>query len=163
MIKLRFQEVSDAERFFEILNNPNFIFFDVQPKTIEDEITWLKDNPQRRKDNIAWNYAILFNDKLVGAIGVQINYHRKYIGEIGYFLDEKYWNKGIITHAVKLMENICRDELNITRIEISIPVGHYASENVAIKNKYVKEGTQRNLIKGKDGKMKDCYLYAKIF
>ena len=162
MITLRLQEVSDAERFFNILNNPNFINFDVQPATLEDEIAWLELNPQRQKDNTQWNYTILNNDEIIGAIGVQINYHRPYIGEIGYFIDEEYWNKGITSQAVKLMEDICKNQLNLTRIEISMPVGHDASEKVAIKNNYVKEGTQRQLVKGKDGKMKDCHLYAKI-
>ena len=163
MIQLRPQKISDAERFFNILNNPNFIYFDVNPATVEDEIEWLKQNPRRRENNTEWNYTILYNDEIVGAIGVKINFHRRYIGEIGYFLDEKYWNKGIITNVVKLMENICINELNITRLEISMPVGHFASEKVATKNNYVKEGTQRHLVKGKDGKMKDCYLYAKVF
>jgi ribosomal-protein-alanine N-acetyltransferase len=162
MIKLRLQEVSDAERFFNILNNPNFVNFDVQPTSIKDEIAWLELNPERQKNNTQWNYTILFGNEIIGAIGVQINYHRQYIGEIGYFIDEKYWNKGIATQAVKLIENICINQLNLTRIEISIPVGHAASEKVGIKNNYTKEGTQRQLIKGKDGKMHDCYLYAKI-
>jgi ribosomal-protein-alanine N-acetyltransferase len=163
MVKLRLQKVSDAERFFNILNNPNFIYFDVRPKTIEDEIAWLEQNAQRQKDNTQWNYTILYNEEIVGAIGVQINYHRQYIGEIGYFLDEKYWNMGIGTKAVELMEDICRNKLNLTRIEISMMIDHIASEIVAIKNNYVKEGIQHGLIKGKDGKMKDCYLYAKTF
>lgn len=162
MIRLRLQEISDAERFFEILNNPSFVYFDVQPETIEDEIAWLEQNPQRQKDNIQWNYAILEDNEIVGAIGVQINYHRRYIGEIGYFIDEKYWNKGIASKAVKLMEDICINQLNLTRIEISMPVVHHASERVAVKNNYIKEGTQRQLVKLKDGKMHDCHLYAKV-
>lgn len=103
MVTIRLQEVSDAEKFFNILNNPNFIYFDVNPATVEDEIEWLKQNPQRRKNNTEWNYAILYNNELVGGIGVKINFHRRYIGEIGYFIDEKFWNKGIATEAVKLL------------------------------------------------------------
>lgn len=61
------------------------------------------------------------------------------------------------------MEDICKNKLNLIRVEISMMVGHKASEKVAIKNNYVKEGVQRSLVKGKDGKMKDCYLYAKVF
>jgi len=37
-----------------------------------------------------------------------------------------------------------------------------ASEKVAIKNGYHKEGLMKKAIKGKDGKMKDGYLYAKV-
>ncbi len=163
MVELRLQKVSDAERFFEILNNPNFIYFDVQPATIEDEVAWLEQNAQRMKDNTQWNYTILYDEAIVGAIGVQINYHRNYIGEIGYFIDEKYWNLGIATQAVKLIEEICRNELKLTRIEIAMLLENSASERVAFKNNYLKEGIQRKLIKGKDGQMKDCYLYAKVF
>jgi hypothetical protein len=36
-IELKYQRISDAKRFFEILNNPNFTYFDVCPKDIEAE------------------------------------------------------------------------------------------------------------------------------
>lgn len=38
-----------------------------------------------------------------------------------------------------------------------------ASEKVAIKNNYIKEGLLHKVIKAKDDKMKDCYLYVKVF
>jgi RimJ/RimL family protein N-acetyltransferase len=37
-----------------------------------------------------------------------------------------------------------------------------ASKKVVIKNGYLKEGRTRKALRGKDGKMKDCYLYAKV-
>jgi len=37
-----------------------------------------------------------------------------------------------------------------------------ASEKVAIKNNYKKEGLMKKIIKTKDGKMEDAYLYAKV-
>lgn len=162
MIELRLQKTSDAKRFYEILSNSNFKYFEVQPKSIEDERNWLKENPERRKKNTEWNYTILHNKKVVGAIGVKINYHRNYIGEIGYFLDEKYWRKGIVSEAVKLIEGICFNELRLSRIEIVVQPENKASEKVAIKNKYLKEGLLKKALKGKDGKMKDCFLYAKV-
>ena len=36
-VELRTQRVSDAKRFFEILNNPNFEFLSVCPESIEKE------------------------------------------------------------------------------------------------------------------------------
>jgi hypothetical protein len=39
---LRNQRVSDAKRFFEILSNPNFIYFPAKPRSIEDEKNFLK-------------------------------------------------------------------------------------------------------------------------
>jgi ribosomal-protein-alanine N-acetyltransferase len=161
MITIRLQKVTDAKRFYEILTNPNFIYFDANPKSIEDEKEFLKGNKKRRQDNTDWNYAIIYNNELVGGIGVKINFHRKHIGEIGYFLDEKYWGQGITCQAVKLLEKICFQELGLTRIEILMQPRNKASEKIAIKNKYCKEGLLKKYLKGKDGKMKDCFLYAK--
>lgn len=36
-IKLRLQKVSDAKRFYEILNNPCFIYLTVRPKSVATE------------------------------------------------------------------------------------------------------------------------------
>lgn len=161
-VKLRLQKVSDAKRFYEILNNSNFVYFGVRPKSIAEEGKWLRGNAKRQKDNTGWNYAILFGEKIVGGIGIKINYHRKFIGELGYFIDEKYWGKGIVSRAVKLIEDICFKKLKLKRIEILMRPENIASEKVAIKNGYLKEGRMRKAIKGRDGEIKDCYLYAKV-
>ncbi|MFA6512280.1 MAG: GNAT family N-acetyltransferase [Patescibacteria group bacterium] len=162
MIKIRLQKISDAERFYEILGNPHFTYFNVQPKSIKDERKWLAENPKRRKNNTEWNYTIMNDDEIIGAIGVKINLHRNHIGEIGYFLDEKFWGKGIATQAVKLVENICFKKLKLTRLEIVVQPKNEGSKKVAIKNKYLKEGLLKKVLKYKDGSMKDCFLYAKV-
>lgn len=162
MIKIRPQKISDAKRFYEILNNPNFTFFNIQPKSIKDEEKWLKESSKRRKANNSWSYTILYNKEIVGAIGVKINFHRNHIGEIGYFLDEQFWGQGIVSQAVKLIENICFNKLKLTRLEIVMQPKHKSSKKVAVKNGYTKEGLLKKVLKGKDGKMKDCFLYAKI-
>jgi len=161
-IKLRPQKVSDAKRFYEILGNPNFIFFGARLKSVADERKWLRGNAKRQKDNISWNYTIIYGKEVVGGINVKINYHRKYIGEIGYFLDEKYWGRGITSQAVKLVEPICFKKLKLSLIEILMQPANKASEKVAIKNGYIKEGRLRKVVRNKEGKMKDCYMYAKV-
>ena len=57
-ITIRYQEINDAERFYEILSNPNFIYFNVKPKNIEDEKKWLQGNLERRENNTEWDYAV---------------------------------------------------------------------------------------------------------
>jgi [ribosomal protein S5]-alanine N-acetyltransferase len=37
MIKIRLQKISDAEKFFEILNSPNFTYFNVKPESVKAE------------------------------------------------------------------------------------------------------------------------------
>jgi len=161
-IKLRLQKISDAKRFYEILNNDNFIYFGARPKSVADERKWLKENPKRQKNNTDWGYTIIYGREIAGGIGIKINYHRKYVGEIGYFIDEKYWGKGIASQAVKLIEKISFKKLKLSRIEILMQPANKASEKVAIKNGYKKEGKMRKAFRSKEGEMKDCYLYAKV-
>lgn len=161
MIILRLQQISDAQRFFEILNNPNFLYFSSQPESVEAERKWLEGNTKRVEEHKEWNYTIMKGEEIVGGIGVKVNAHRPFIGEIGYFVDEQYWGQGIATKAVRLLEEICIRELRMTRIELLMQPENKGSECVAIKNNYLKEGFLKKAIKHKDGTLKDCYLYAK--
>ena len=159
-IHIRPQRVFDAKRFFEILNNPNFKYFNARPKSIAYEKEWLKKNPKKRKNNEEYNYTITYNNKVIGGMGVTLHAKRKFIGEIGYFLDEKYWGQGFATQAVKQLEKICFTKLKLTRIEIVMVDKHKASEKVAIKCGYKKEGKMKKSILNK-GEYYDAYLYAK--
>jgi ribosomal-protein-alanine N-acetyltransferase len=160
-IELRKQRVSDAKRFYEILNNPNFLYFPAKPQSLEEEKEFLRKNPEKRKKNIEYNFAIMYEKDVIGAIGVKIDQHRTYIGEIGYFVDEAYWRKGIATEAVKLAERIGFQELGLTRIEILMDIENTASEKVAIKAGYVKEGLLKGKLKNGDA-YRDAFLYAKL-
>ena len=123
MIYLRLQNISDAQRFFEILSNPNFLYFGSQPESLEAELAWLEGIEKRFLELMEWNYTIIKGDEIVGAIGVKINKHRSYIGEIGYFIDEAYWGQGIATEAVRLLEEICMQELRMTRFPLFFASG----------------------------------------
>jgi ribosomal-protein-alanine N-acetyltransferase len=159
-IELRNYRVSDAKRFFEILSNPNFKYLRICPKDVEAEKEFLRKSKEKRKSNLAHEYAILYNGKLVGGSGIKIDQHRKFIGEIGYFIDEKYWGRGIATKAVKLLEKIGFEKLGLKRITIIMHPENIASEKVAIKNNYKKEGTMKKTITH-EGDFSDAHLYAK--
>lgn len=160
-VELRPQRISDAKRFYQIIKNPNFEFMRSPVNSIKDEIKFLKQNTARRRRNFAYNYTILADGEIVGGCGIKINQHRTFNGEIGYFVDQAYWGKGIATQAVKKLEEIGFDELELKRIEIFMDVRHKASERVAIKCGYKKEGVMRKAIKtGKS--YHDAFLYAKV-
>jgi len=160
-ITIRPQRVSDAKRFFDILQNPNFKYFNCSAKTVEDERKWLKKTKEKAKSNFEHNFTILYGRKVVGGIGFKINQHRKHIGELGYFLDEDYWNKGIMTRAVRQMERLGFNKLGLVRIEILMQPANIASEKVAKKCGYRKEGRMRSVVNQK-GEFRDCWIYAKV-
>ena len=160
-IELRHQQVQDANRFYDILNNQNFIFLSAKPKSIEGEKDFLKKNAKKRKTNFEYNFTIIYEDNVVGGIGIKINQHRKYIGEIGYFIDENYHGKGIATRAVKILEKFGFNELKLKRIEILMNPKNKASVKVALKLGYLKEGILKKILENK-GKYEDAVIYAKI-
>ena len=135
-VTIRPQELSDAERFFEIIMNTNMEFLEVPIKTLEDEKRFMQLNEVKRRNHFEYNYSILRDGKLVGACGLKIDQHRPYIGEIGYFVDEAYQGREIATEAVKLLENIGFEQFWLQRIIILLDVRNRASERVAQKCGY---------------------------
>jgi ribosomal-protein-alanine N-acetyltransferase len=161
-ITLREQSIDDAERFFEIINNPKFIYFQVPIHNVQEERDFLLHTEEKKIRNIEHNYTILLGKKVIGGCGIKIRQHRSYIGEIGYFIDEHYWGKGYATKAVKELEQIGFRDLSLHRIEIWMQSGNSASEQVAIKNNYQKEGTMKQSVYNcKTQNYHDAYLYAK--
>jgi RimJ/RimL family protein N-acetyltransferase len=106
-------------------------------------------------------FAIEYQGLYVGNIGLvkQTDIYRK-SAEIGYFLDENYWNKGIMTKAVNL---ICRygfQHLDIVRINTGVFEYNIASQKVLEKCGFVKEAVFRNAM-FRNGKIYDEIRYAR--
>ena len=160
-LRIRYQQIKDAKRFLAILSNPDFIYFSANPSSIEEEKRFLRLNKEKRLNNIEHNFTIIFKDDIVGAVGLRIDQFRKYIGEVGYFVDREYWRLGIASRAVELVEEFGFGELKLKRIELVTLKKNIPSIRVANKCGFRKEGIQRaKLIH--DGQYQDAYLFAKI-
>ncbi|MBW1717916.1 MAG: GNAT family N-acetyltransferase [Deltaproteobacteria bacterium] len=160
-VEIRPQRVSDAKRYFAILSSPNFHYLPAKPKTLEEERHSLRLNSEKQNKGTEFNFSIIFNGRHVGAIGIRLDTFRPYIGEIGFFVDEKYWGIGITTEALKKLEKFIIEKTDITRMEIRMAKQNKASQRVAVKGGYKKEGIMAQMLFIED-KCFDCYLYAKI-
>ena len=159
-LSFRYQQVGDAKRFLEILSNPAFVYFPDPPKTIEAEKEFLRKVIQQRREGKLRSYAILLNGKVIGATGIHVM-ERRHCAEIGYFVDETYWGRGIACEAVRFVEEVAFNEMGMVRIEINMVKANKASERVAIKCGYRKEGIGRSKLPLGD-RYVDCYVYAKV-
>ena len=81
--------------------------------------------------------------------------------EIGYFIGEPYWNKGIVTTAVHMITEYGYNHLGIVRIQTGIFEYNTASQRVLEKCGFLKEGIFRKSI-FKQGKLWDEVRYAKL-
>ncbi len=131
------------------------------PYTMKIANEWIKENlkAQRKKNRDAYRFAIDINKDVAGVISLEnIQKHK---AEIGYWLAKKYWNKGIMTEAVKLMANFGFKKLKLERIYAPIFSKNRRSAMVLEKNGFKLEGLLRKDI-CKNGKFSDARLYAKL-
>ena len=111
-------------------------------------------------DDSVFVFAIEYNGLYVGNIGLH-KQHDVYrlSAEIGYFIGEEYWNKGIATKAVSLVTDFGFSGLEINRIYTGVYDYNIASQRVLEKCSYAKEGVFKNSVI-KNGKVCDEIRYA---
>lgn len=111
-------------------------------------------------ENDTFAFAIMADNKVVGSIGVfrQGNIHRL-TAELGYYVAEEYWGKGIMTKAVKQICEYVFGKSDIIRIYAEPFAYNIASCRVLEKVGFQYEGTLRcNAVK--NGKVIDMKMYS---
>lgn len=111
-------------------------------------------------ENETFAFAITIDDKVIGSIGAfrQGNIHRR-TAELGYYLAEDSWGKGIMTQAVKQICNYVFDKSDVIRIYAEPFAYNTASCRVLEKAGFQYEGTLRkNAVK--NGRVVDMKMYA---
>lgn len=110
--------------------------------------------------NETFAFAITIDGKVIGSIGVfrQGNIHRQ-TAELGYYIAEEYWGRGIMTEAVKQICGYVFDKSDILRIYAEPFAYNIASCRVLEKAGFQYEGTLRsNAVK--NGKIIDMKMYS---
>ncbi len=112
--------------------------------------------------NKVWAWAITADDRAIGSIGVfrKENIHSR-TGEMGYYVSEPYWGRGIGTAAVRAACKYIFGNTDIIRI-FAEPFAHNrASCRILEKAGFSFEGTMRkNAVK--NGEVLDMKLYALV-
>ncbi|WP_394914129.1 GNAT family N-acetyltransferase [uncultured Robinsoniella sp.] len=111
-------------------------------------------------ENETFAFAITVDEKVVGSIGIfrQGNIHRQ-TAELGYYIAEEYWGKGIMTEAVKQICGYVFDKSDIIRIYAEPFAYNAASCRVLEKAGFQYEGTLRsNAVK--NGEVIDMKMYS---
>ena len=107
-------------------------------------------------------FAIEYNGEYAGNISLMPcgDVYRK-SAEIGYFIGEPFWNKGIMTEAVNLITEWGFNNLDIVRIYTGVFEFNIGSQKVLEKCGFVKEAVFKKSI-FKNNTLYDEIRYAKI-
>ena len=111
-------------------------------------------------ENETFAFAITVNNMVIGSIGIfrQGNIHRQ-TAELGYYIAEEYWGKGIMAEAVKQICEYVFGNSDIIRIYAEPFAYNIASCRVLEKVGFQYEGTLRsNAVK--NGKVIDMEMYS---
>ena len=163
--KIRRWELSDARDLAAALSN----------KKIQDNLRDGLPYPYTEQDgkefisamlsaneNDTFAFAITVRGKAIGSIGAfrQTNIHNK-TAELGYYIAEEYWGKGIMTEAVKQLCDYVFSHTDIIRIYAEPFAYNIGSCRVLEKAGFQYEGTLRsNALK--NGKVLDMKMYSKL-
>ncbi len=165
MVTIREWKESDAAALSAALNNKN-VMNNLRdglpyPYTTADALFYINSCLSADK-NEQFCFAIVFNDQVVGSIGIfrQGNIHFR-TAELGYYIGEKFWSKGITTEAVRLACRHVFDNTDIVRIYAEPFAENTGSCRVLEKNGFVLEGIMRKNAY-KNGNFRDMKMYALV-
>ena len=162
-ISIRTWKQTDAKALSDALSNKK-ILNNLRdglpyPYTKEDALDYinfiLSSNP-----NNTFAYAIDVDGVAVGSIGAfrQENIHYR-TAEVGYYLAEEFWGKGIMTEAVRLLCSEVFAKTDIIRIYAEPFAYNTGSRRVLEKAGFQFEGIMKcNAVK--NGQILDMALYA---
>lgn len=162
-VTLRPFRPEDKYRLAELANNKK-IWINLRdrfphPYTVEDAEKFIE---MTINTTPLQEFAIEYSGEYVGTIGI----HKRsdvyrLTAELGFFLGEPYWNKGIMQKAVKLICDYGFRVLDIIRIDAEVFDYNLPSQKVLEKCGFTKEAVFNSAVI-KNGLICDEIRYAKI-
>jgi [ribosomal protein S5]-alanine N-acetyltransferase len=129
------------------------------PYTLKDARTFIINIASDTRNLIM---ALEINGEAAGVIGIhpQTDIYRK-SAELGYWLGEKYWGRGIITEAVNALVNYAFEHIDINRIYANVFEKNIASMKVLEKCGFICEAVQKKAVV-KNNIIMDEHVYARL-
>jgi len=160
---LRLWHEGDEESLAVHANNRN-VWINLEdrfphPYTLQDARNWVR---RAHEDPNQLNLAIVVEGKAVGGIGlVFLQDVYRHTAEIGYWLGEAYWGRGIATEAVKAVTEYVMGHFQIYRVQARVFEWNRASYRVLEKAGYRLEGRLERHVT-KDRKVTDENIFAVV-
>lgn len=160
---LRPWKPEDAAALSAICNNPK-IWLNVRdrfphPYTVKDAIEWIGFTLSQKP---LQNFAVLHNGTVAGSIGItpKEDIYRKTM-EVGYFVGEAFWGKGIATEAVAHLLHYIQQQYDVVRVYAEVFETNKASMKVLEKNGFYLEAIRKNAVV-KNNVVMDDFVWVKL-
>ena len=125
------------------------------PYTAEDAVGFIRG--EVRPDHDAM--AIEVDGDVVGGIGMGTNAH-DYRARIGYWVAAGARGRGTCTRALRLLVRYALDDLKLQRVDLITDPDNLASQRVAEKVGFQREGVLRAHLRHPDGRIRDSVMFS---
>ena len=114
------------------------------------------------RENPRATFAIASESEAIGCIGLRLgtDVHLR-LAELGYWLGELFWGRGIMTEAVRAFASRAFADFDLVRIFAESFASNGASARVLEKAGFIYEGRLRAHVT-KDGQLQDALVYARL-
>ena len=153
----------DSGSMFEYASDPEVTKFVTweHHRTVADSVIFLRRVKMqcKRGEPSPWGIVLKESGMLIGTIGYQNLNSNHSCAEVGFTLSRPYWNKGLMTEALREVLRFGFEKLNLNRIEARCKVDNIASERVMKKCGMKLEGVMREQMFVK-GEYHDLKMYS---
>ena len=154
---------SDAQDLYAYAQDPavsRHVLWDAH-KNVQESRQFIRAARRQYRRGLPGSFAITLKDsgRMIGTVGfmwINLDYRS---AEVGYSLSRAYWNRGIMTEALRAVIAFGFDTLRLNRIEAQHETDNPASGRVMAHVGMQYEGTLRQRLKNK-GRFVDVALYA---
>jgi RimJ/RimL family protein N-acetyltransferase len=134
----------------------------VIPTPYEEEHAraFLEQTARSRENGESYGFAVLDAESgaLLGSIAIGLlPFH---CGRIGYWVAREARGRGVATTALKALCRWAVDELELKRLDLLTDPDNLASQRVAEKAGFQREGIMRSSLEYQDGRRRDSVLFS---
>jgi RimJ/RimL family protein N-acetyltransferase len=161
-ILLRPWHIEDAPALEAACQDPeiaHWIPFVPRPYTRADAEEYLHGCIESGDERHPFAIVDLQSEKLLGSIDMRVN-SQQYRGHIGYWVVASARGRGVCTAALRLVSRWALESLGLQRLELITDPDNRASQRVAEKVGYEREGILRAHLRHPDGRIRDSVMFS---
>lgn len=163
-IELRLRSLEDLEESFAVTKKnidhlKTFLNWATNDFSIQDSEKFIIASEEGFIEGKKMDLAIYYKNKVIGSAGFHTIRKENKAAEIGYWVDEDFQGKGIVSKCVKALVRYGFEVLDLNRIQILCAVENKGSSTVATKCGFKLEGTLRKNVMS-NGVAYDSYIYG---
>lgn len=150
VVRLRPPALADVGAIVAECQDPEIPRFTriMSPYGREDAVRFVEDAGRNWAEGSSAAFVIsdVDRDTVLGSVGLMRIHEERHVAEIGYWVAAEARRHGIATRAVRLVADWASRDLGIARVELMTRIENVASQGVAERAGFTREGVLRSYL-----------------